>query len=153
MQLLEWSKKPIMTSGIDKPQTVKKSKAKIMTIAKCTQAVKHKSTYQSTAMQIQVACSFSRTHDVPSTLWLGLVYGSTSLHRLRRLAQRMLEKQTLRWNPLPVVPGADRNVVVPVRTEGHCQSQRHDVSRLLYVSIKFWVSSCSRFLWPSSSCF
>jgi len=43
---------------------------------------RHRSTFQSTAMQIRIFCSFSRTHDVPSTFWLGFVYGSTSLRRM-----------------------------------------------------------------------
>jgi len=89
---------------------------------------RHKSTYQSTAMQIQVSCSFSRTHDVPCSLWLGFIYGSTSLRRLRRLSTYVLERQAMRWNPLPVVPGAGRSVLILTRTEDHCQSQRKSSS-------------------------
>ena len=100
----------------------------------------HTSTYQSTAMQIQVLCSFLThnalahlTNGVPSTFWLGISADWED-------SQRMLERQALRWSALPVVPGAGRSVLVHVRTEGHCQSQRQSSSE---VSIKFWVNSYS----------
>jgi len=128
----KWSKKPIMTSSNDNSTNSQKVKS---TDYDNPSSHRHKSTYQSTTMQIQVSCSFLThdalthlTHGVPSTLWLGIIYGSTSLHRLRRLSQRMLERQVLRWSPLPVVPGAGRSVLVHARTEGHCQSQRQSFS-------------------------
>ena len=56
---------------------------------------------------------------------MGLVYGSTSLHRLRKPSQRMLEQQVLRQSPLPMVPGVfsflpEQKTIVS-----------HNVSRLL----------------------
>ena len=63
------------------PQTVKNANYDELSLHS------HKSTNQSTerSKQIQVSCSFSRICDVPNTLWLGFVYDSTSLRRLRRL--------------------------------------------------------------------
>jgi len=127
IQLLEWSKKPIMTSSNYKSTNSQKVKN---TNYDNPSSHRHKSTYQSTFTRIQVSCSFlthdaltNLTHGVPSHMWLGIVYGSTSFHRLRGLSQGMLERQVLRWSPLPVVPGVSRSVLVYGRTEGYCQSQ------------------------------
>ena len=64
------------------PQTVKNANYDELSLHS------HKTTNQSTerSKEIQVSCSFSRILDVPSTLWLGFVYDSTSLRRLRRLS-------------------------------------------------------------------
>ena len=122
IQLLEWSKKPIMTSSIDKST---KSQKHQLWQPKFTQAQVHISvhSYADTSF-VFILTHDALTHGVPSTLWLG----STSLHRLRGLSQRMLERQVLRWSPLSVVPGVGRSVVVHARTEGYCQSQRQSSS-------------------------
>ena len=93
------------------PQTVKNATYNELSLHR------PQSTNQSTerSKQTQAFCSFSRTRDVPSTLWRGFVYDSTSLRKLRRLALRKPERLAVRRNLLSVVP-AGRNVLVPVRT-------------------------------------
>jgi len=101
-------------------QTVKKSKAKIMGQAKLTQAQVHISvhSYADTSFLFNFKNTRCSKHFV----------ARFRLRRLRRLFQRILERQALRWNPLPMVPGAGRSVLVPARKVNHCQSQRQSSS-------------------------
>ena len=63
--------------------------------------------------------------------------------RLRRLSQRMPQRQALRRNLPPVVPGAGSSVLVPARTAGRCQWQRLSPPAW-HVPVKCCVDSCSR---------
>ena len=141
IQLLAWSKKPIMTSSNDK-STNKQSKSQKHQLwqPKFTQAQVPVHIYADTSFVFILTHDGFNTRRSKHFVTLGIVYGSTSLHRLRGLSQRMLERQVLRWIPLPMVPGVGRSVLVHARTEGIVS---HNASRLLDVSIKFWVNSCS----------
>ena len=136
MSVLKDRKRQSWQAEMINPQTVKNANYDELSLHS------HKSTNQSTerSKQIQVSCSFSRIRAILSTLWLGFVYDSTSLHRLRRLNVCLRGR---RWDEIFYQWCQERVGVFSFLPEQQAIVSGN-ICHLLHVPVKFCVDSCSR---------